>query len=161
MTDGAAYVSVSMAVGAIYIWSYVYVIMKVSAEKSTRGERLDTHHSVVSVRPSVATSDSKEPLLISKVGGTVSMLEKIKTGAFGLVRRIRGINLQHLFAPTTIGSVIGFVVGVVPLLKMLLVGNSAPLRIIFSASEILGGATVPCVTLIVGANLVKGLRRSG
>ncbi|XP_021863739.1 protein PIN-LIKES 1-like [Spinacia oleracea] len=161
MGDGAAYVSVSMAVGAIYIWSYVYVIMKISAEKSNRVERLDTHHSVVTIRSSVATSDSKEPLLLSKVGGPVPMLEKIKNGAFGFVRRIRSINLQMLFAPTTIGSVIGFVVGVVPLLKMLLVGNSAPLRIIFSASEILGGATVPCVTLIVGANLLRGLRRSG
>ncbi|KNA04200.1 hypothetical protein SOVF_201870, partial [Spinacia oleracea] len=73
MGDGAAYVSVSMAVGAIYIWSYVYVIMKISAEKSNRVERLDTHHSVVTIR----------------------------------------------------------------------------------------GATVPCVTLIVGANLLRGLRRSG
>lgn len=54
-------------VGAIYIWSYVYVIMKISAEKSNRVERLDTHHSVVTIRSSVATSDSKEPLLLSKV----------------------------------------------------------------------------------------------
>ncbi|KMT09334.1 hypothetical protein BVRB_6g134290 [Beta vulgaris subsp. vulgaris] len=161
MADGAAYVSVSMAVGAVYIWSYVYVIMKISAEKTSPGERLDTHHSVVSIRSSNARSENTEPLLISKVGGTVPMLEKMKKGAFGIVRRIRTINLQMLLAPTTIGSVIGFVIGVVPLLKKLLVGNGAPLRVIYSSSEILGGATVPCVTLIVGANLLRGLRRSG
>ncbi|XP_057530241.1 protein PIN-LIKES 3-like [Amaranthus tricolor] len=161
MADGAAYVSVSMAVGAVYIWSYVYVIMKISAEKTNRGERTDSHHSVVIIRSCDAASENTEPLLLSKVGETVSKLEKIKNSTFGVVRRMRSINLQMLFAPTTIGSAIGFFVGLVPLLKMLLVGTEAPLRIIYSASEILGGATVPCVTLIVGANLLRGLRRSG
>ncbi|XP_074284470.1 protein PIN-LIKES 1-like [Silene latifolia] len=42
-----------------------------------------------------------------------------------------------------------------------MVGSSAPLRVGYSTAEILGGAIVPCVTLIVGANLLRGLRRSG
>lgn len=96
MADGAAYVSVSMAVllqssphssssflvlsnftccihhlsylqvAGIYTWSYVYVIMKISAEKSNVGER-EAHHSVVSIRSSSAASEITEPLLISKV----------------------------------------------------------------------------------------------
>lgn len=157
---GAAYVSVSMAVGAIYIWSYVYVIMKMSAEKSSRGER-DTHHSVLPIKSSGGASGSTaEPLLISKVG-PVPMLEKIRNSANDVVRRFRAIKLQMLFAPTTIGSIVGFVIGLVPLLKNLMIGSSAPLRVIYSTANLLGMATVPCESSIVGANLLKGLRRSG
>ncbi|KAK9670506.1 hypothetical protein RND81_13G205800 [Saponaria officinalis] len=164
IADGAAYVSVSMAVGAVYIWSYVYVIMKISAEKSNRGVLGDSsHHSVVTIRPTNAPSDGSATViqpLLTKVG-PIPMMEKLKNFSGSIIRKLRTIDLQHLFAPTTIGSIIGFIVGVVPLLKNLLVGSSAPLRVAYSTAEILGGATVPCVTLIVGANLLKGLRRSG
>ncbi|KAL9229701.1 hypothetical protein vseg_005140 [Gypsophila vaccaria] len=162
IADGAAYVSVSMAVGAVYIWSYVYVIMKISAEKSNRGVLGDSnHHTSVSIRPTNGPSEgsASQPLL-TKVG-PIPMLEKVKNISGSIIEKLRTIDLQHLFAPTTIGSLIGLVIGIVPLLKYLLVGTSAPLRVAYSTAEILGAATVPCVTLIVGANLLKGLRRSG
>ncbi|KAK9713389.1 hypothetical protein RND81_06G024300 [Saponaria officinalis] len=143
IADGAGFVSVSMAVGGIYIWSYVYAIMKTSAENSRRG----------------SASSSSQPL-ISKVE-PVRLLETIKRISVVTLGKIGSLNLQHLLAPSTIGSIIGFVVGVVPLLNQLLIGRSAPLRVVYSTADILGEATVPCVTLIVGANLLRGIRRSG
>ncbi|KAJ8427558.1 hypothetical protein Cgig2_006629 [Carnegiea gigantea] len=119
MADGAAYVSVSMAVGAIYIWSYVYVIMKISMDKSNQGER-DGHHSVVAMHSSGGSPET-QPLLFHKVG-PVPIFEKIKKCMTDVVGRLRTINLRMLFAPTTIGSIIGFIIGVVPLLKMLMIG---------------------------------------
>ncbi|XP_074294034.1 protein PIN-LIKES 1-like [Silene latifolia] len=164
IAEGAAYVSVSMAVGAIYIWSYVYVIMKISAEKSNRGIQPGgdgSHHSIVSIRSANLPSDgSNTQLLLSKVG-PLPMLDKMKKFSTDLLVKLRTVDLQHLLAPTTIGSIIGLIIGVVPFLKHLMVGSSAPLRVGYSTAEILGGATVPCVTLIVGANLLRGLRRSG
>ncbi|KMT08690.1 hypothetical protein BVRB_6g139630 [Beta vulgaris subsp. vulgaris] len=89
------------------------------------------------------------------------MSEKIENGAIGFINTLTSINLRMLFTPTNIGVITGLVIGVAPFLKNLVVGSNAPLRIIYSASDILGGATVPCVTLVLGANLLKGLRRSG
>ncbi|CAO2827863.1 unnamed protein product [Amaranthus hypochondriacus] len=161
MLDGAAFVSISMAVAAIYTWSYVYIIMKISAEKNNINAEIDTHHSVVTITSSDPISEITKPLLITKVGGFVSKLENIKNGAFEIVKRVRTINLQMLFTPTNIGSIIGLVIGVSPdVLKRLLIGSEAPLRILYGVSDILGAATVPCVTLILGANLLRGLRRS-
>lgn len=116
------------------------------------------------------------------------MLQKVKDYSTSFLTKLRTVNLQHLFAPTTIGSVhllvyvslflsckifqfrlkgrlkvllncslllisvliitkyelcfavkiIGVVIGVVPFLKRLLVGSSAPLRVGYSTAEILG-----------------------
>ncbi|XP_074300075.1 protein PIN-LIKES 1-like [Silene latifolia] len=161
IADGAALVSVSMAVGAVYIWSYVYAIMKTTADESSRGSR-SGRHAVVTIDPPNGASDgnSIEPLL-SKVGRPLSMMEKVNKFARKSIRKLRTFNISHLLAPSTVGSIIGFIIGVVPLLKLLLIGRSAPLRVVYSTAEMLGEATVPCVTLIVGANLLRGLRRSG
>ena len=63
----------NLQVGAVYIWSYVYVIMKISAEKTNRGERTDSHHSVVIIRSCDAASENTEPLLLSKVPLYISL----------------------------------------------------------------------------------------
>ncbi|KAL9241499.1 hypothetical protein vseg_015607 [Gypsophila vaccaria] len=159
IADGAGFVSVSMAVGGIYIWSYVYAIMKTSAENSRRGG--GSHHVVVSISAPNSPSDgsSSQPL-ISKVE-SVPLVDKLKRFSTVALSKIGALNLQHLLAPSTTGSIIGFVIGVVPLLNWLLIGRSAPLRVIYSTADLLGEATVPCVSLIVGANLLRGLRRSG
>ncbi|PWA56618.1 auxin efflux carrier [Artemisia annua] len=42
-----------------------------------------------------------------------------------------------------------------------MIGDNAPLRVINNSASLLGEATVPAMTLIVGANLYKGLKKSG
>ncbi|GJN34590.1 hypothetical protein PR202_gb23267 [Eleusine coracana subsp. coracana] len=54
----------------------------------------------------------------------------------------------------------GFVVGLVPWLKSLIIGDGAPLKVIQDSFQLMGNGTIPCITLILGGNLTQGLRKS-
>ncbi|WOG94116.1 hypothetical protein DCAR_0313409 [Daucus carota subsp. sativus] len=48
-------------------------------------------------------------------------------------------------------------IGTVPWLKYLVIGDEAPLRVIQDTVQLLGvTATIPCITLILGGNLAQG-----
>ncbi|TVU10371.1 hypothetical protein EJB05_43896, partial [Eragrostis curvula] len=68
--------------------------------------------------------------------------------------------IEELMAPPTIASMIGFIVGLVPWLKSLIIGDGAPLKVIQDSLQLMGDGTIPCITLILGGNLTQGLRRS-
>ncbi|CAI0555351.1 unnamed protein product [Linum tenue] len=125
---GLAYGSLSMAIGAVYMWSYVYNIMRLYSIRSSDGPKFEA-----------------------------LAQEKLKQGIqiFGTM-----FNLRRLFAPSTIGAIVGFAVGMIPHLQGLLIGDKAPLRVFQDSASLLGEAAIPTVTLVVGANLLKGLKGS-
>lgn len=49
-------------------------------------------------------------------------------------------------------------VGIIPEFRKLLIGEHAPLRVVEGSASLLGEASIPTVTLIVGANLLRGLK---
>ncbi|XP_024174541.1 protein PIN-LIKES 3 isoform X1 [Rosa chinensis] len=137
-TYGMAYASLSMATGAIYIWSYVYNIVRISSKRSTQ----DSPQSLK--EPS--ESNQIEPQIKSKNC---------------LVRMFQILNLKTIFAPSTIGAIVGFAIGVIPQIRKLMIGDGAPLRVIHGTTNLLGDGAIPALTLIIGGNLLKGLRGSG
>ncbi|KAG2695088.1 hypothetical protein I3760_07G000300 [Carya illinoinensis] len=164
-TNGEVYASLSMAVGAIYIWSYVYTIMRIFANKSI-GEPSKTFSETCTVSllpssdcPSFDDHSDQVELPLNLSGGEVKatilnqIIERIKMYA-------EHINLKMLVAPSTIGVAVGLIIGIVSPIRKLMIGDSAPLRVITSSASLLGEATIPSMTLIVGANLLNGLRRS-
>jgi predicted permease len=78
-----------------------------------------------------------------------------------LVKLFRGLNLKALLAPSTIGAIIGYIIGVVPLFRKSLIGSGAPLRVIQDSAVLLGDGAIPALTLIIGGNLLRGLREEG
>lgn len=68
--------------------------------------------------------------------------------------------LEELKEPPTIGVAAGFIVGAIPQVKALFVGVSSPLRVIQDSISLLGDGTIPGIILVMGGNLVKGLRSS-
>lgn len=68
--------------------------------------------------------------------------------------------LEELLAPPTLGSIVGFIFGATPWLKNLVIGDDAPLRVIQDSVTLLGEGTIPCITLILGGNLIQGLRKA-
>ncbi|CAN1818540.1 Protein PIN-LIKES 1 [Linum perenne] len=58
-------------------------------------------------------------------------------------------------------AMVGLVIAVIPPVKNILVGEDAPLRAIQDSAALLGDATIPTLTLLVGANLLRGLKGSG
>ncbi|KAK4484014.1 hypothetical protein RD792_011227 [Penstemon davidsonii] len=176
---GMAYASLSMAIGAIYLWSYVYNIVRVSSSRNSKEAEISDSSISKSSKESTLPSERTltQPLLSSDhdVTGEVEDPEirltlpqnefenkpqvsgklKQKLGTF-----FKNMNLKKLFAPSTIGAIAGFIIGLIPLIRKLLIGDEAPLRVIQDTATLLGDGAIPAVTLIVGANLLKGLKGS-
>ncbi|MED6123263.1 hypothetical protein PIB30_047538 [Stylosanthes scabra] len=174
---GMAYASLSMAIGAVYIWSYVYNIMRVSASKYHR-QSSASFHSIHSIHASgellgpfpeesSVESPSKYPakeddaynqLLSSTEAGdeskesvTDKIMQKLKAVFFNS-------NIKAVFSPATLGAIVGFIVGVIAPLRNLMIGSDAPLHVVEDSVTMVGEAAIPTITLIMGANLLKGLK---
>lgn len=68
--------------------------------------------------------------------------------------------IQHILQPPTIASLLAIIVGMVPQIKALFFGDDAPLSFISDSLEILAGAMVPSVMLILGGMLAEGPNES-
>ncbi|CAI0555350.1 unnamed protein product [Linum tenue] len=161
---GLAYGSLSMAIGAVYMWSYVYNIMRLYSIRSSDGPKFEAlaqaTSSATETLEGLSTGRSGPLLPLAKstaTGGHTEFEQKLKQGIqiFGTM-----FNLRRLFAPSTIGAIVGFAVGMIPHLQGLLIGDKAPLRVFQDSASLLGEAAIPTVTLVVGANLLKGLKGS-
>lgn len=77
-----------------------------------------------------------------------------------VVRRMRIVAeqtpIRHILQPPTIASLLAIVIGTVPLLKAFFFGDDAPLSFLTDSLEILAGAMVPSVMLILGGLLAEG-----
>ncbi|XP_042506660.1 protein PIN-LIKES 3-like [Macadamia integrifolia] len=175
-TYGLAYSSLSMAIGAIFLWSYVYNIVRVYSRRGTEG--IDDSTSNSSEIPSkVLNGSCTEPLLskdltvldnhadrfslprttleaIQQVSISVKFRQCLKM----LSEKIN--NLKELLTPSTIAAIAGFFVGVVPQIRRSMIGESAPLRVFEESASLLGEGAIPAITLIMGANLLRGLQGS-
>ncbi|KAJ1380952.1 Membrane transport protein, partial [Sesbania bispinosa] len=67
-------------------------------------------------------------------------------------------NFRAIFSPATLGAIVGFVIGVVPQLRNFMIGSNAPLHVVEDSASMLGDAAIPTITLIMGANLLRGLK---
>ncbi|KAF7141020.1 hypothetical protein RHSIM_Rhsim06G0002300 [Rhododendron simsii] len=177
---GMAYASLSMAVGAVYLWSYVYNIVRISSRKRSKAvEIVDSPECMSPKETSISEPLSyKEPLLSSvecvvsedhadqfalpctrfEGKAQVTFLDHVKQKIGMLLGKI---NLKRLFAPSTIGAIVGFIVGLVPQFRTALIGDTAPLQVIQDSVSLLGDGAIPAVTLILGGNLLRGLKGSG
>ncbi|CAL9240885.1 unnamed protein product [Arabidopsis halleri] len=149
---GMGYVALSMAMGSIYIWTYVYNLMRVLS------------NSPVETPPSVESNyDSyKVPLISSKEeeedNQKPGRWEKVKRRLVSLSEKV---NLKTIFAPSTIAAMIALVIGLITPLRKLIIGTEAPLRVLQDSVTLVGDGAVPATTMIIGGNLLKGLRSSG
>ncbi|XP_057251929.1 protein PIN-LIKES 1 isoform X5 [Beta vulgaris subsp. vulgaris] len=126
-TYALSYASLSLAIGAIYLWLYVYNIVRVSVGEAA-GE----------------TDADKEPLIPS-------------TADHGLIT-------SEEYNPVNSSStslIVGFAIGMNSSIRNLMIGNDAPLHIVTDSAFMLGDAAIPTVTIIVGANLLQGLKGTG
>ncbi|KAL9171786.1 hypothetical protein ABFS82_03G003200 [Erythranthe guttata] len=179
-TYGMSYASLSMAIGAIYLWSYVYNIVRVSSSSRSKDVEIindsyvsnnnNNNNNNKSSIESLSPSSTTEPLLSStqdhEIGlilpqdtfqhkPPVSLSDRIKQRLEMLLNKM---NLKKLFSPSTTAAIAGFVVGLVPLIRKLIIGDEAPLRVLQDTALLLGDGAIPAVTLVMGGNLLKGLK---
>ncbi|XLU32781.1 hypothetical protein S245_068847, partial [Arachis hypogaea] len=151
-------------IGAVFLWSYVYNIIRIS---SSRLQKEGTNKVKASgeishsetLNPAKDTLDDAYTILLptpeSQEKLKISMSKRIKNQVEKIVSNV---NWKSMFAPSTIGAICGFMIGVIPQLRNVLIGSDAPLRVVEDSASMLGDAAIPTVTLIMGANLLRGLR---
>ncbi|QCD82190.1 Auxin efflux carrier [Vigna unguiculata] len=163
---GMAYASLSMAIGAVYIWSYVYNIMRISSSRIRRedpssndnvilkasGEASESHphHFSQTLNPTKDTMDDAYTLLLPEEESE----EKVRLTTVALYYLV---NLLFVFL---LLQIIGFVIGITSPVRHLIIGRGAPLHVVEESTSMLGEAAIPTLTLIMGANLLKGLKGS-
>ncbi|KVH92383.1 protein PIN-LIKES 2-like [Cynara cardunculus var. scolymus] len=81
-----------------------------------------------------------------------------------MVRKIRIVAEQtpvrHILQPPTIATFLALVIGLVPFLKSIVYGDDAPLSFLTDSLDIVAGAMVPSVMLVLGGMIAEGPNES-
>lgn len=173
---GLSYSSLSMALGGLFIWTHTYSLMQKSGKlyHKMQSKSIQCPADSDEEHPA-ADADEEAPLPTSvKPGehehGEENQMEapllscESEVADKGFWTNLKDAVhqfIEELMAPPTISAVIGFVVGLVPWLKSLIIGDGAPFKVVQDSLQLMGNGTIPCITLILGGNLTQGLRKSG
>ncbi|CAA7022046.1 unnamed protein product [Microthlaspi erraticum] len=157
-TVGLSYASFSMALGGFYIWTYTFRLIKGSAMKIREIE--ESEKAAIRSSNSDLEADQTTKLLGATEDKKNVLAVKEKTGFWRKGLELVHEILEELLAPPTVGAIIGFIFGAVGWLRNLIIGDDAPLRIVQATAKLLGDGTIPCMTIILGGNLIQGLRSS-
>lgn len=169
-SKGLSYSSFSMALGGLFIWTYTYQLIRSSSMKfdalkeseeavMSANKDLEANEKTRLLNGQVQESavvDANSHVIVyqGSAGNQKNKPESLWNKITGVMYQI----LEELMAPPTIGMILGFLFGTIPWLKYLMIGEKAPLRVLQDSVELLGNATIPCITLILGGNLVQGFR---
>ncbi|XP_006660956.1 protein PIN-LIKES 7-like [Oryza brachyantha] len=182
---GLSYSSLSMALGGLFIWTHTYSLMqkagkmyhKMQSKSIQCPADSDEEHPAqcddqVKLGGETSYGDEEAPLLVpakltehneenQMEAPLLSCESEIANKGFwtNMKETIHQV-VEELMAPPTVSAILGFVVGLVPWLKSLVIGDGAPLRVIQESLQLMGNGTIPCITLILGGNLTQGLRKS-
>ncbi|XP_056692202.1 protein PIN-LIKES 1 [Spinacia oleracea] len=136
-----AYASLSMALSSMFLWSYTYNIIRIFSKENVQ---VEAKCSQVIIDETLFVNNTE--FLLTSVDyslmnpdNQISMSSKFKELVITFSKKI---NLKPLLAPSTIGV------------------TDAPLHVVEDSAYMLGGAAIPTITLILGANLLLGLKGS-
>ncbi|KAH9616146.1 hypothetical protein KSS87_002055 [Heliosperma pusillum] len=157
---GLAYASLSMALGAVFIWSYVYNIVRISSRGTVefavenRSETNDDSIKEILVNYTEPLLLPNDRLIATSVN-QITLQSRIKQWISNFSKKI---NLKALLAPATTAAIVGFVIGMISPIRNVLIGSDAPLHVVTDSAFMIGDAAIPAITLILGANLLQGLK---
>ncbi|XP_021804583.1 protein PIN-LIKES 5 [Prunus avium] len=171
---GLSYVSFSMALGGFFIWTYSYQLIRTSANKWKALQAIEAAEEASKNPNSDLDAEGETPLLkgedeeqgsivVSANGSGNQEAIVADESDVPFIRKVVAFVkqiLHELLAPPTVAAIVGFFIGSITFLKEIIIGDSAPLRVIEDSITQLGNGTIPCITLILGGNLIQGLRKS-
>lgn len=178
---GLAYASLSMAISSIYLWSYVYHIVRIYSSEDSDEPGLDE----LPEEGAGSAGETAENLPKCRAGPLLPLKEpSLEEGHMenleldgvvqqqnakepfpssikqGFQKVVKKLSLGRLFSPIIYGAIVGFIIGVVPPFQKAVIGDTAPLRVVEDSAYLLGESAIPTITLIMGANLLDGLKGS-
>lgn len=134
-------------------------------------EDRETEHCKTPLIAKVFTNDSSqsisEPDYLEEAGGSDEPRSPRSLHCLAeprVVRRIRIVAektpIHHILQPPTVATLLAFFIGMVPPIKSIIYGDDAPLAFITDSLEIMAGAMVPSVMLVLGGMLAEGPNES-
>lgn len=183
---GVAYVSFAQWVSVILVYTLVYHMMEPPleyyeiveddddvAEDNRQRHNMSKPLLVEAEWPGIEekeTESSKKPVIATIHSPENDEIEEEREynspkslGCITAPRVVRRIKIvaeetpfQHILQPPTIASLLAIIVGMVPQIRNTFFGYDAPLSVISDSLEILAGAMVPSVMLILGGMLAEG-----
>ncbi|CAO2831206.1 unnamed protein product [Amaranthus hypochondriacus] len=164
--NGLAYASLSLALGTVYFWLYAYNIVRITSKEVLRD--VCNNSKAMSLEADAKAdsplhSSDHHSLEAPSVSNSLSESQIKKSGRLkqGLRKISKELNLKAVLAPSTIGAIVGFIIGMITPLRKLLMDKNAPLHVVGDTSFMIGDASIPCSTIILGANLLRGIKGSG
>ncbi|CAI8608897.1 unnamed protein product [Vicia faba] len=153
----------SLALGGVFVWTFTYQLIRQSSMKYkafVADERvkianadLDTNVKTQLLKRKDTVGDAENQILVDQgvttVPKTKSFMNKMMEGS--------SQTLKELMSPPTIATFLGFLFGGVKWLRNLIIGQDAPLKVIQDSIQMLGDGTIPCITILLGGNLVQGM----
>ncbi|KAH9563963.1 hypothetical protein CY35_05G151500 [Sphagnum magellanicum] len=167
-SEGVAYISFGQWVGAVIVYTFVYHMLAppkgANCLERSGGSCSDIDIKVESMNSDYANGYSDTILIddVKKEDSIVvplllpqssDILPKISGGWLTYLAQS---NLQHVFQPPVVASFLALVMGSVPFLRNLMFEEHSVFFFFFDSLNLLGGAMVPCIMLVLGGNLVGG-----
>ncbi|XP_058070083.1 protein PIN-LIKES 3-like isoform X2 [Magnolia sinica] len=150
---GLGYASLSMAIGAIFIWTYVYNIVRISSTTSTDEDEVNGYKPIMG-----SPEEASESLPGGSTGG-LTLAGDFSTSEHLEDQRAPSFPRPEEFIEKE--KIVGFTIGLITPIRKAFIGDSAPLRAVEDSAVLLANAAIPTVTLILGGNLIKGIQGSG
>ncbi|KAH8971944.1 hypothetical protein BDL97_02G169400 [Sphagnum fallax] len=158
-SEGVAYISFGQWVGAVIVYTFVFHMLappkdanrESSPEIDIKVESISPDHiddangfSQTNILPdNFQKEDSiSVPLLLPQSSDTLP--------------KVSGRWLENIFQPPVVASLLALVMGSVPVLRNLMFEEHSIFFFFYDSLNMVGGAMVPCIMLVLGGNLVGG-----
>ncbi|KAG0560135.1 hypothetical protein KC19_10G156700 [Ceratodon purpureus] len=159
-TNGVAYISFGQWVGAVIVYTYVYSMLAPPARSKELDAPTPTNLVVV---PEAATANGTEVTYTAHSNSEETALLVVEAphetpqGTLALVKAwLSQGRIRDIMQPAVVASLLALLFGCVPLLRSLIFTEHSFFYFLFDSLNILGGATVPCIMLVLGGNLLGG-----
>ncbi|CAK9218638.1 unnamed protein product [Sphagnum jensenii] len=158
-SEGVAYISFGQWVGAVIVYTFVFHVLappkdanrESSPEIDIKVESISPDHiddangfSQTNFLPdNFQKEDSiSVPLLLPQSSDTLP--------------KVSGRWLENIFQPPVVASLLALVMGSVPVLRNLMFEEHSIFFFFYDSLNMVGGAMIPCIMLVLGGNLVGG-----
>lgn len=158
-TNAVAYISFGQWVGAVIVYTYVYSMLAPPVRPAKELGASTYSSDLVGSQPDQVDSESRDhseetavtiPLIVPEAPPAAPQ-------GFAWVRALLSNGrIQDIMQPPVVASFLALLFGCVPLLRSVIFTEHSYLYFLFDSLNILGGATVPCIMLVLGGNLVGG-----
>ncbi|KAJ7541936.1 hypothetical protein O6H91_10G082300 [Diphasiastrum complanatum] len=148
-TAGVAYISFGQWVGAVIVYTFVFDMLsppRDAIDEDLKAVKVSNERGSEASTPLLHLPDEESQAL---VGRKPKVLELIKIW-------IVKYRIQQFLQPPVVASLLAIIMGVIPPVKDLFFEDQAVFYFLTDSLNIMGGAMVPCIMLVLGGNLVKG-----